>query len=193
MIAICPAGPPKLMNPSLSQNRNASEKETGSGGAVAGLLPISSGACGVVDIEKLDQLAGFVHEAVVVFDQLPRTPQQGFKAGCLGHRYTAGIEIMDDGADALEGRIALQSETGKQHLEGHLCPYMGELCPVEIVAYRAPGTFFRAFQPQKLRPWINETFDQPGAGQAIGPWAGASRPGPALALSTIAAPNLPGR
>ena len=26
MIAICPAGPPKLMNPSLSQNRNASRK-----------------------------------------------------------------------------------------------------------------------------------------------------------------------
>src|SRR5690349_23148362 len=28
MIAICPAGPPKLMKPSFSQNRNASEKGT---------------------------------------------------------------------------------------------------------------------------------------------------------------------
>ena len=27
MIAICPAGPPKLMNPSFSQNRNASVKD----------------------------------------------------------------------------------------------------------------------------------------------------------------------
>ena len=28
MIAICPAGPPKLMNPSLTQNQNASQKPT---------------------------------------------------------------------------------------------------------------------------------------------------------------------
>src|SRR5258705_12909531 len=37
MIAICPAGPPKLMKPSLSQKRNASAKETTLGqGAAAG-------------------------------------------------------------------------------------------------------------------------------------------------------------
>jgi hypothetical protein len=31
MIEICPAGPPKLMNPSFSQNQNASRKLIGSG------------------------------------------------------------------------------------------------------------------------------------------------------------------
>ena len=29
MIAICPAGPPKLMNPNFTQNQNASQKPTG--------------------------------------------------------------------------------------------------------------------------------------------------------------------
>jgi hypothetical protein len=33
MIAICPAGPPKLMNPSFSQKRKASEN------GIAGALP----------------------------------------------------------------------------------------------------------------------------------------------------------
>jgi hypothetical protein len=39
MIAICPAGPPKLMKPSLSQKRNASAKLTGKGTAA---LPAGS-------------------------------------------------------------------------------------------------------------------------------------------------------
>jgi len=34
MIAICPAGPPKLMKPSLSQKRKASAKLTGPGRSV---------------------------------------------------------------------------------------------------------------------------------------------------------------
>src|SRR6476661_5995836 len=36
MIAICPAGPPKLMKPSFTQNRSASPKDTdrGAGGCV---------------------------------------------------------------------------------------------------------------------------------------------------------------
>jgi hypothetical protein len=33
MIAICPAGPPKLMKPSLSQNASAAAKETVGAGA----------------------------------------------------------------------------------------------------------------------------------------------------------------
>jgi hypothetical protein len=32
MMEICPAGPPKLMKPSLSQNMNAWRKLTGDGG-----------------------------------------------------------------------------------------------------------------------------------------------------------------
>src|SRR5690349_9313245 len=38
MIAICPAGPPKLMNPSFSQNPNASRKETGVAAEVDAVL-----------------------------------------------------------------------------------------------------------------------------------------------------------
>ena len=35
MIAICPAGPPKLMNPSFSQNQKASDSGKSGGGAAA--------------------------------------------------------------------------------------------------------------------------------------------------------------
>src|SRR5688572_27009681 len=42
MIAICPAGPPKLMNPSLSQKRKASAKLARAGAPTAS--PILSGA-----------------------------------------------------------------------------------------------------------------------------------------------------
>jgi hypothetical protein len=42
MIAICPAGPPKLMNPSFSQNRNASDS-VGSAPGTGALMPESVG------------------------------------------------------------------------------------------------------------------------------------------------------
>jgi hypothetical protein len=42
MIAICPAGPPKLMNPSLSQNLNASDS-VGSAPETEALMPKSVG------------------------------------------------------------------------------------------------------------------------------------------------------
>eukprot|EP01036_Dinobryon_divergens_P038611 gene38610-biopygen30687 len=45
MIAICPAGPPKLMKPSLNQNARACQKLTGAGGEMAGL---ASGLSGLI-------------------------------------------------------------------------------------------------------------------------------------------------
>jgi hypothetical protein len=51
MIEIWPAGPPKLMNPSLSQKRKASRNAIGAGGA--------AGLSGLVFIE----LAGHFHPA----------------------------------------------------------------------------------------------------------------------------------
>src|ERR1700681_3544796 len=136
MIAICPAGPPKLMKPSLNQNQNASEKDTGAGDKAADPAPIASGVAGAVGIKELEQLAGLVHKVVVVFDQLPCAPQYGFEADRLGHRYTSCVEIVDDGADSFERRITFQPEAGEQYLEGHLGADMGELGPIEIVADR---------------------------------------------------------
>src|SRR5258707_3076878 len=147
MIAICPAGPPKLMKPSLSQNQNASEKDTCVGGPAAEPAPIASGAFGVVDIKELDQLAGLVHEVIVIVDQPLRTPQHGLEADRFGYRYPARVEIVDDGADSLERRIALQSEAGEQYLECHLGTDMGELGSVEIVADGALGAILRTLQP----------------------------------------------
>jgi hypothetical protein len=52
MIAICPAGPPKLMKPSFSQNRNASAKLTpgrlSSAGGVAGCVPRGRSGAGEI-------------------------------------------------------------------------------------------------------------------------------------------------
>src|SRR5437870_1936176 len=64
MIAICPAGPPKLMKPSLSQKRNASAKLTGcrtpSAGGVVGCVPGDrSGAGAAVPLSAIMDF--FVH------------------------------------------------------------------------------------------------------------------------------------
>src|SRR5918997_3076965 len=47
MMAICPAGPPKLMNPSFTQNQNASQKPTGLVPAASALAcdPLGSFVC----------------------------------------------------------------------------------------------------------------------------------------------------
>lgn len=86
MIAIWPAGPPKLMKPSLSQNQNAARNEIETGGIVAEPAPMTSGACGGVDMEEFEQLAGLVHETIVIVDQPLRTPRHGFKANRFGNR-----------------------------------------------------------------------------------------------------------
>jgi hypothetical protein len=74
MIAICPAGPPKLMNPNFNQKRKASAKLTGKGGAAlfcegaAGLLP--AGSAGGVALVGVVVLMGGVGEVI----QSVRTP-----------------------------------------------------------------------------------------------------------------------
>src|SRR5438876_9149944 len=64
MIAICPAGPPKLMKPSLSQKRNASAKLTGcrtpSAGGVVGCVPSDRSGAGA-PVPPSAIIAFFVH------------------------------------------------------------------------------------------------------------------------------------
>ncbi|MET3474196.1 hypothetical protein ABIC38_000446 [Variovorax sp. 1126] len=71
MIAICPAGPPKLMKPSLSQKRNASEKEIGSGRAEGAREEVSGKAVStegsVLSHQRLDGTPSFFAEREAVF------------------------------------------------------------------------------------------------------------------------------
>src|SRR4051812_4850992 len=53
MIAICPAGPPKLMNPSFTQNRNASPKRTGL--FPASLFLVASASISTFYTDQLDK------------------------------------------------------------------------------------------------------------------------------------------
>jgi len=69
MMAIWPAGPPKLMKPSLSQNRNASVNETRGTAKRAESAVLASDARAVIGIEKFEQLAGFIHQAIIVGDE----------------------------------------------------------------------------------------------------------------------------
>jgi hypothetical protein len=61
MIAICPAGPPKLMKPNFNQKRKASAKLTGEGGAArsgVGAAGPSAGSAGGVAVVGVVVLMG---------------------------------------------------------------------------------------------------------------------------------------
>src|SRR6476661_4532367 len=102
MIAIWPAGPPKLIKPSLSQNQNASANETCGTTSPAESTLIASDACAVVGIEKFEQLAGFINQAIIVDDEPLGSSQQGLQPACLGYWHPARVKVVDEDADSLE-------------------------------------------------------------------------------------------
>jgi len=156
MIAICPAGPPKLMKPSLSQNASAATER------------------GVPGIEGS---AGRFGEAVVVGMQGAQPGQQRLDAGRFCHRQPADIERMHDGAQACKRGVAVERELAQQHLEGHQAAAVRELRAVEVEADGALGLVRRRCDPQETRLRIDEAADQPHAGDAVNPKAPARGPG----------------
>jgi hypothetical protein len=127
MIAICPAGPPKLMKPSLNQKRRASMNAgAGAGGAVVGFSACDMRAfLAVVAVKAVENAARVGQEFVVVGRTRAQSRQHGLDARRLGHRHTADIEAVNDGSDARQRRIAFQAEAGRQHFEAHAAADMG--------------------------------------------------------------------
>lgn len=67
MMAICPAGPPKLIKPSFSQKRKASQKVTGAGASSAGL---GAAECAGAFIAKSNVFLGILSSFAKVVTQM---------------------------------------------------------------------------------------------------------------------------
>src|SRR5262245_2944009 len=108
MIAIWPAGPPKLIKPSLSQKRKASPKETRAGSAVSSASAYTSSACRIVGVEIIEQLYCFGEELIIIGQRVACTTQQRLYPGRFRHRHPPHVEVVNESPNPLQGRVAVQ-------------------------------------------------------------------------------------
>ncbi len=86
MMAICPAGPPKLMKPSLSQKRKASMKETLAGrvfsaGEMSGMAVSTEGSIELPALGRDTVYPGRIREAEIPMGWMLARGRAGVRAG----------------------------------------------------------------------------------------------------------------
>jgi hypothetical protein len=122
-------------------------------------------------------------QLIVIGVDLAQAGQHGLQPGRFGHRNAADVEEVHGPRDALQPRVRIQPEAGRQHLEADARADVREARAVVVEAQcaaRRGGRSSRIGQPDEARLGIDEAADQPGAGQAVDP--GPRPRGPALAL-----------
>src|SRR3990167_10193970 len=106
MIEICPAGPPKLMKPSLSQNRKAWSKLTDSargrscstdGSVVSFIRGLFFHKCRE---QAIEDGAGSGQQVVVIEDCFAQPGQYTFDAGSFGGLNATDIQVMHQSSHA---------------------------------------------------------------------------------------------
>ena len=190
-MAICPAGPPKLMNPSFNQNQNACRKLTGWGRSST----LSTGSPVGVAVSWIcvfmlcppprswpgahRRLRWRAPELVVVGNRCPQAGQDLLHPGGLRRLNATDVQEVNDGAEPVHA-LALQAEGGDQVFERHLCACMGKPCAIEVESQGAVWAFRWRSEPQDAGILINVAPNQPSASQSIHPRTCACRPGPPL-------------
>src|ERR1700675_2792544 len=91
-----------------------------------------------------------LEQRIVIRLQRAGSGDNGRKAGSFGHRDTADIQVMHQGAQARERRIALEAKARKQYLESHLGVDVRECRAIEIKAERPFRLVLDAFEPDKF-------------------------------------------
>src|SRR5262245_16456999 len=163
MIAICPAGPPKEMNPSLTQKRNASAKETlrparrrsltrnspaSLGRAIFGsLLAIFSPFRQLLIlsekfIKAVKDRNGLRDQLPVIFKQFGQSTNHEIEPGDLRpvELVIFEVHIMDDFSHLPQTRVATQSQLIDHGLEGAIFSSVRELSPRQVEADSAFDT-----------------------------------------------------
>src|SRR5450830_682623 len=188
MIDICPAGPPKLMKPSFSQNQNASRKLISAGlGRSSSTADAKTLLIGFFLFRKpgeqaVEDGARSGQQKVVMGNGFTQPGQHPFDARRLDRLNTADVEVMHQGGHAVQARL-LDVKTGLQGFEGHAVADVTESCIIEIKTQRVGGTVLWAVQPEDLSGGINEPADQPSAGQAVNPGTLTGCPDTALIVA----------
>src|SRR3990167_11147350 len=106
MMEICPAGPPKLISPSLSQNQKACSRLTGSTPASAGAMRsfIAGWFLHEGGQQAIEQAAGGVKQLVVIGEGFAQPGQHPLDAGGLHRLGAAALQVMHPGGGAPPAR-----------------------------------------------------------------------------------------
>ena len=155
---------------SLSQNENASEKDTGAVASTFELVESASVAGSVVDIKELEELPASVTR--LSSSRRADAHPQHRSTPCLYDRHPSHVEIGDQVADSRQCRIASTRSSRATPRKSHLGADMRELGPVKSKA-AALGTFLRVlshsnFARGSMKRLISRRWpgDPPRAGHA---------------------------
>src|SRR5262245_33518922 len=207
MIAICPAGPPKEMNPSLTQKRNASAKETL---LLAALRLLSSGSPASLGraifsslpailcpfrlllipseqfIKAVKDRNGLRDQLPVIFEQFGQPANHEIEPGDLRpiELVIFKVHVVDDFSYLAQSRVIAQAQLLDHGLEGAIFAPVRELSSIHIEADPAFDTLPLGDEGE-AGPFIDEPFDEPDRGQAIDEQAAARHPEPTLVLRQI--------
>src|SRR5215813_3380467 len=153
MIAICPAGPPKEMNPSLTQKRNASAKETLRSARRKSLSRASPAALGCVIFNSLLAILfpfrlllipsekfikavkdrnGLRDQLPVIFKQFGQSANHEIEPGGLRpvELVIFEVHVVDDFSHLPQTRVATQAQLIDHGLEGAIFSTVRELSPI---------------------------------------------------------------
>src|SRR5262245_21244920 len=207
MIAICPAGPPKEMNPSLTQKRNASAKETLRPGgrrslsrgspasldcAIFGSLLATLSPLGLLlfpteyFIEAVEDRNGLPDQLPVIFEQVGQPANHEIEPGDLRpvELVIFEVHVVDDFSQLAQSRVIAQAQLLDHGLEGAIFAPVRELSSIHIEADPAFDTLPLGDEGE-AGPFIDEPFDEPDRGQAIDEQVAARHPEPTLVLRQI--------
>src|SRR5262245_12493122 len=152
MIAICPAGPPKEMNPSLTQKRNASAKETlrplgrrslscGSpdslGCAIFGSLLVILSLVGLplipteYFIKAVKDRNGLRNQLPVIFEKFGQSANHEIEPGGLRpvELVIFDVHVVDNFSQLPQTRVPAQAQLIDHGLEGAIFSPVRELSP----------------------------------------------------------------
>src|SRR5215207_4921674 len=181
MMAICPAGPPKEMKPSLTQKRNASANGTrrvsgtlfscACGAAAASLLltialPFDlSGVPAQQRVQSVEEHAALLKYLAVVFEKFgqPRhggVEPRGFEPVELT---VLEVDVVNDLGDMAQGGVVAEAEPFDEGLEGAVLALVCELGAEHVEGDAALDPFALGDEVE-ARALVDELPDQPGGG-----------------------------
>src|SRR5262249_26974519 len=207
MIAIWPAGPPKDMNPSLTQKRNASAKETLRPARRRSLSRASPAALGcaifgsllamlcpfrllLIPSEKFIKAVkdrnGLRDQLPVIFKQFGQSANHEIEPGDLRpiELVIFEVHVMDDFSHLPQTGVTIQAQLIDHGLEGAILALVRELSTEQIEADPAFDTLPLGDEGES-GPFIDEPLDEPDRGQAINEQVAARHPKPPLVLRQI--------
>src|SRR5262245_36274441 len=148
----------------------------------------------VSGIDEIQNSHCFREHCIVVPGLLLDSLQHGFQALRVGNRDAADVEKVHGSADRGEARVVVKAEAREENLECDAVVDVREFGTVEIEAYGLARAVARTVDPYELGIAIDESLDEPRAGEAIHPQILARCPYPLLIPSWIdLSQSLPGR